>query len=598
MLLKWRKFKQPLLHPTLPVDLLLNKLTGMKKRFYLFCPFLAFGTVVAILNSTASEEPVIAATAAIGCAPGADDEFRTINGKYIPVMPGWGKHSYRITTGNDSAQFYFNQGLTFYYSYHAREAVASFKEAARFDSSSAMAYWGQALALGPTYNYGYAYKMPGSIPAILGAMNRHAASASPKEKALIAAMNQRYNAGDLADGQRPVLSTNYAEALKPLVQTFADDLDIKALYTDAVMLLHPWDFWYNDGRPKAWTPELVKYCEEILQKDPHHPAALHYYIHVTEASRKPEVALPGADSLLKLFPGVAHMVHMSSHEYERIGFYTQGVEANEKADRSLVVYDSLAKGLLPQVHVPHYYAVDAYCALSGAMQEKALAKSLVLRNSVRPTTEAPYLQYQFMFPQLAMVRLGQWSRLLQDDTPIEPGWQYAQVLHHFAKGMALAKTKGYAQAEAHLQQLREAMKGETLRKRFAPHISSPAECAMVAENILQATLYFEKKDPARAIHTIKKAILAEDSLLYSEPKIWMLPARQYLGAFLLRVNRDKEAEAVYREDLVWNPGNGWSLLGLHQALEAQGKKTELAVLKKKYTASFSGAEQIPPRSAY
>lgn len=570
----------------------------MKKRFYLFCPFLAFGAVAAILSSTAGEEPAISTSPAIGCAPGTDDTYRTFNGKFIPVMPGWGNHSYSITTNSDSAQFYFNQGLTFYYSYHAREAVASFKEAARFDSSSAMTYWGQALALGPTYNYGHAYKMPESIPAILQAMNRHVAGASPKEKALIAAMNRRYDAGDLTDGQRPVLNARYAEALKPLVAAYADDVDIKALYTDAMMLLHPWDFWYNDGQPKAWTPELVQYCEDILQKDPRHPAALHYYIHVTEASRKPEVALPGADSLLKLFPGVAHMVHMSSHEYERIGFYTQGVDANEKADRSLVVYDSLVKGLLPQVHVPHYFAVDAYCALSGAMQEKALAKSLVLRNSVQPTAQAPYLQYQYMFPQLAMVRLGQWDRLLQDNTVIEPGWQYAQVLHHFAKGMAAAKTGSSQQAETHLQQLREAMKGETLRKRFVPHTSSPAECAVVAENILQATLYFERKQPALAISTIKKAVLAEDSLIYSEPKIWMLPARQYLGAFLLQLGRAKEAEAVYREDLVWNPGNGWSLLGLYQALNTQGKKGELPLLKKKYTASFSGAEQIPPRSVY
>ena len=571
----------------------------MKKRFYLFSPFLLGGAGLALLSGTSEGEgPAIPPVVAVSCAPGADGEFLTSNGKFIPVMPGWGNHSYAITTNSDSAQFYFNQGLTFYYSYHAREAVASFKEAARFDSSCAMAYWGQALALGPTYNYGYAYKMQGSVPAILQAMNRHANGANAKEKALMAAMNLRYDGTDPADRQRAALNARYAEALKPLVHTYADDIDIKALYTDAVMLLHPWDFWYNDGRPKAWTPELVQYCEDILQKDPRHPAALHYYIHVTEASRQPEVALPGADSLLRLFPGVAHMVHMSSHEYERIGYYGKGVDANEKADRSLVVYDSLAKGLLPQVHVPHYFAVDAYCALSGAMQEKALAKSLVLRNSVQPTGEAMYLQSQYMFPQLAMVRLGKWNDILQDGTPIEPEWRYAQILHHFSRGMALAKTGSHSEAEAQLQQLREAMKDVSLRKKFAPHTSSPAECATVAENILAATLFFERQQPAQALKAIQKAIQAEDSLIYSEPKIWMLPARQYLGAFLLQSGQAKEAERVYREDLVWNPGNGWSLLGLYQALQAQGKRGELAGLKKKYTASFSEAEMIPLRSAY
>ena len=97
---------------------------------------------------------------------------------------------------------------------------------------------------------------------------------------------------------------------------------------------------------------------------------------------------------------------------------------------------------------------------------------------------------------------------------------------------------------------------------------------------------------------INAAIEAEDKLLYSEPKIWMLPARQYLGAYLMQLNKSAEAEAVYREDLVWNPGNGWSLLGLYQALKAQGKKAELEKLKSQFTYSFSEAEVMPTTSTY
>ena len=282
---------------------------------------------------------------AIGCAPDALDLQSDAAGKFIRIMPGWGNHSYQISTKSDSAQIYFNQGLTMYYSYHSREAVASFKEAAKFDSTNAMVYWGQALAMGPSYNYGYSYKMNAAVPAVLEKMNRFAGGASAKERDLVQAMNSRYNTGDSADKDRKALNVYYVEALKPLVKKYAADIDIKALYTDAVMLIHPWEFWNNDGSAKTWTPELVRYCEDILSKNPQHPGALHYYIHVTEASRKPEIALASADSLLKLFPGVAHMVHMSSHEYERIGYYAKGVTANELADRSLVIYDSLAKGL-------------------------------------------------------------------------------------------------------------------------------------------------------------------------------------------------------------------------------------------------------------
>ena len=577
----------------------------MKKSLVLFCPLL-FGTFSMVLFKNA-EQPVtelvneVKASTVISCGPGTEENDAAPDGKFITLMPGWGNHSYRVSTQNDSAQVYFNQGLSMYYSYHAREAIASFKEAARFDSGCAMAYWGQALAMGPGYNGGFNYKMKPAVPAVLEAMNRVATTASSKEKELIAAMNQRYHVTDSADKQRKVLNIAYTDALKPLVAKYPDDLDIKALYVDAVMLLHSWDFWWNDGTPKQWTPQLVQYCKDILDKDPHHPAALHYYIHVTEASRNPQVALSSADSLIKLFPGVAHMVHMSSHEYERIGYYAKGVIANEKADRSLFVYDSLAKGMFPRLHIPHYYAVDAYCALSGAMYKKGLQKSLALRGLVQPVKGDYYDQYLYVFPQLAMVRMGKWQQILQDTTSINSDWTYAGIFDDFAKGMAYVKTGNVSMAKTHLTQLREKEKDEALKKKFyplAPSSNTPYHSAEVAENILLANILFTEKKKAEAVTALEKAIVIEDSLIYEEPKIWMLPARQWLGAFYLQWKEPGRAEKIYREDLVWNPGNGWSLLGLYQALKAQGKTAELKILEKRFKVSFSEAEEIPISSAY
>jgi tetratricopeptide (TPR) repeat protein len=546
-------------------------------------------------------EPVqkVRTSEVIGCAPDGNEQFKTdINGKFIPLLPGWGNHSYAITTTNDSAQIYFNQGLSMYYSYHWREAVASFKEAVKFDSSSAILYWAQALALGPTYNYGYNYKMNKDIPAILQRMNLYKDQASAKEKDLIDAMNRRYHPQNATDEHRKQLNEDYAKAMETIVTKYPDDIEMKALYTDAVMLVHPWSFWNNDGTPKSWTPQLVQYCRDILEKSPQHPAGLHYYIHVTEASRKPDVALASADSLIKLYPGIAHMVHMSSHEYERIGYYEKGVYANEAADRSLGQYAEMAKSLNLSVHTTHYFAVDAYCALSGAMYKKAIPKSMAVRNSVKPTAEDTYNQYMYMLPYIAMTRMGKWKEILDDPTSVHPDWKYAGILYDFAKGMAYAKTGNYTKAENHLQALIEKQKDKQLRKKFTPYMSSPYECSIIAENILLANIEFQQKKYTAAITSIKKAIMAEDSLIYSEPNLWMLPARQYLGAFLLTMNKPNEAEKIYREDLMWNPGNGWSMLGLYQSLMAQNKKTELNKIKERFEYSFSKADELPTASAY
>ena len=539
------------------------------------------------------------ASAAIGCAPGAEEGVRADPaGKYIPILPGWGHHSHPVTTTSDSAQRYFNQGLSMYYSYHMTEAIASFKEAARFDSSCGMAYWGQALAMGPTYNGGYDYKMGSGVAAAIRQMNKHASGLSPKEKALVAAMNTRYLVDDRNDGQRAWLNEAYAGAMKAVLAQYPDDVDVNALYTDAVMLLHAWDFWYNDGTPKPWTPELMQHCRYILEKDPRHPAGHHYFIHITEASRHPQIALASADSLGKLFPGIAHMVHMSSHEYERIGYYAKGVASNEAADKSLGRYASMAKNLDLAPHVSHYYAVDAYCALSGAMAKKAGAKAKQVRSIVRPTYHDTYSQYLYTFPLLAAVRMGQWQQLLNNTETVNSSWTYAGLLQHFARGMAYAKTGDFANAEKQLGLLKTKQQDTILRVRFRPYMSSPYDCSRIAAHLLQATIAFGRKNDRAAFIAIDKAISAEDSLLYSEPNIWMLPARQHKGAFLLKRNRPAEAEAIFREDLVLNPGNGWSLVGLYGALSKQQKTGELSAIKAQYLHSFSGAEQVPLSSAY
>src|SRR6202000_2680995 len=208
------------------------------------------------------------------------------DGKYINVIAGTGHHHYPIHTSSDSAQIYFDQGLSFYYSYHFTEALASFKEATRFDGSCTMAWWGQALALGPYYN-NYNYKMSSAVPVVLTLLQRSNTGASTQENDLANAMLQRYSS-DTTNADRVQLDQHYAEAMKSVSLRYPADNNIKVLYIDAVMLCHKWDFWNNDGTPKTGTPDRVPLCEGVLKAEPQQPAALHYYIHLTEASRHPE----------------------------------------------------------------------------------------------------------------------------------------------------------------------------------------------------------------------------------------------------------------------------------------------------------------------
>lgn len=530
----------------------------------------------------------------IGCGPQGPFRLRPDeNGKFINPLPGWGNHSYTISTRSDSAQFYFNQGLNMYYSYHMREAMVSFREASRFDSTAAMPYWGQALALGPYYNATYSYSQSPLLPDLLRKMKNFPAGTAA-EQILINAMDQRYAAAGDTTGWR-TLNQRYADLLRKAVLSSPDDNDLKMLFVDAVMLNHAWNFWNNDGSPKEWTPALVELCEQVLLRDKNHPAAMHYYIHITEASRKPEVALDAARRLGGLMPGVAHMVHMSSHEYERNSLFPEGVQSNKRADAALKKYDLLAPQLGLVKASPHYFAVQAYCALSGGLQAEAGRVALQTRAAVSPDATKLYDQYLYMFPELAMVRLGQWAGILSRAGSPDSSWIYAGLLHHFARGMAHANTGQLDSAAWHLSKIEGALDHPSLLLRRMP-FNTYLEAGKIAFQILESVLQYQKGDTDGAITAISKAIEVEDKMVYTEPRDWMLPARQYLG-YYLEVKKDYTAAAkVYREDLIWNPGNGWSDLGLANALRHGSKQKGLR--KKRSLEGFRDAENIPAASVH
>ena len=82
----------------------------------------------------------------------------------------------------------------------------------------------------------------------------------------------------------------------------------------------------------------------------------------------------------------------------------------------------------------------------------------------------------------------------------------------------------------------------------------------------------------------------EDALTYDEPPDWMQPTRHTLGAVLLRAGLGREAEAVYREDLVRFPENGWSLWGLKRALEMRGAADEAAEVARRFETAWKRAD--------
>ena len=520
----------------------------------------------------------------------------------IPLLKGWGKYRMPATTNNDSAKIYFEQGINMYYGFHVIEALASFEKAVKFDTSFAMGYWGKALSYGPNINdYGYS-----ASPDALTAVDKAIAFSnrcSPVEKALIEAMQVRYSADSTQS--RSALNQLYADAMKKVYLRFGESADAAALYVDALMVQHPWDLYYKNYQPKAWTAEIVNTLEKLLQKYPQHPGAAHYYIHAVEASAHPEKGLAVSKILPGLMPGVAHLVHMPSHIYIRSGYYGIGEQVNDDAVKGYYDYLNQFPAVVNNspLYLIHNLHMQATCANMEGRYKHSMKIAADCSNSFDSTMQDTpdyigiFIQYVYMTPLLTQIRFGRWDDILKTTQP-PAAHIYANLLWHYGAGLAYARKHDFSNAANELTTINNEMSNQQL-KAPAPSYANPGIAgAEVAATILEGVIAEEKSDYSKSIAALQHAVVLEDSMVYNEPKDWVHPARQYLGNVYCKAKKFAAAEKVYRQDLVINPNNGWSLTGLAIALSGQAKNEAAIKVKARAAKAFAKADMPVPHSVF
>src|SRR6187549_3798040 len=398
----------------------------------------------------------------IRCGPDWDKLKDWLEETDIPPIPGAGIYKWKISTKSDSAQFYFNQGINMYYSFHIIEAMASFKKAEKFDENSPMLLWAQALTYGPNINdYGYSAS-PEALLASGKAME-FSGRCTEKEAELIKAQRSRYSYD--SSQTRAMLNQLYVDEMKEAYEKFPDDADVATLYADAIMLQHPWDLWNIDGTPKPWTPLIREVLERVLAKTPNHPGANHYYIHVMEPSPYAAKALPSADRLGKLVPGLSHVVHMPSHIYLRTGLYNKGIDVNINAvnsyKSSIPLYAAVTGADF--LYIIHNLHMKTNNAMLAGNYKTSKAAAFETRKSIQadylslPAPLGSTVQYIYMTPVFNQIRFGKWDEILKELQP-DKAHIYRNVLYHFAMGIAYSRKNDRDAASKELVAMREFMK--------------------------------------------------------------------------------------------------------------------------------------------
>ncbi|QBE63179.1 tetratricopeptide repeat protein [Pseudoduganella lutea] len=514
-----------------------------------------------------------------------------------PLYDNLGTLDVPVTTKQPKAQAYFNQGLRLTFAFNHAEAARAFRAARTIDPACAMCWWGEALVLGPNIN---APMFPQAVvPAFAAAQAaaKLAPRGTPVEQALIRAVARRYDASPTAD--RAVLDNAYAEAMTDAARAFPNDDTVQVLFAESLMDLAPWDYWQAAGtRPKGRTAEMVDALERVLERNPQHPGAAHYYIHAVEASSHPERALPFARLLAAQAPGAGHLVHMPSHIYYRVGLYREALQSNLDAIAADEAYfgnaasDAVYKGAY-YPHNIHFVMVSALMGGDGrtaldaaAKLDRSLPAELVKEFAMmQPVKAAPYFSHvQFSSADTLLALPDPGNELVL----VKAMWHYARAVGHARKG---------AQAAANREIAALAALERTADFQAIESANVPArDIVRTARAVATGRVADARGDLPAAMAAYQEAVDVQDTLPYTEPPYWYYPVRQSLGAAQLRAGRLDAAEGTFRASLARTPSNGWALRGLVEVYRQRGDEAALAAAQRRFDTTWLGRDGPPALS--
>ncbi|MFO7652766.1 MAG: tetratricopeptide repeat protein [Candidatus Krumholzibacteriia bacterium] len=512
------------------------------------------------------------------------------------LQPGLDTYEFPITTDSPEAQAWFNQGLLLLYGFNHGEAIRYFREAAAHDPEAAMPWWGIAYASGMHIN-------APEVTAEQWQTGRDAAERAISllddetelERAVVHAAASR-TAWPAPAEQRPY-DEAFAEAMESVYARFGDEPFVAVQYTESLMNLQPWDYWTEDLEPKGRNAEFIAVLERALANDPTHPQAAHFYIHAVEAGPDPASAEAAADMLRDRVPAAGHLVHMPGHIYARVGRYADAVTANEVAVAADDAYFELGTepGFYYAYHAHNLHFL-AFAAMMEARYEPALAAARRLEVAVpeQMLDEVAFL-IEGIIPTTyhVMIRFGKWEDILREEAPPEKR-PMMLAIHHYGRGIALSAL-GRTE-EAHREVARFEKQVEQVPEDWWVFSNKAHDVLPIGRLMLEGELAYREGRLEDAWAALEAAIAAEDRLVYDEPPGWMIPVRHSMGALLMEAGEYRRAEELYRQDQIEHPGNGWSLLGLQQALAAQGRRQEATEFATQLDRAWRRVEERPSSS--
>ena len=224
------------------------------------------------------------------------------------------------TSATGEAAREIETGMLALHSFWYDEARDHFRAAERLDPGAALALWGEAATydhpLWGQHDSTAARAVFARVDSLRAAGALHA---SPREAGYLEALQILFAAGPPLSARRDL----YADATARLAT--ADPTDDEAAVFAALAAMSQDDFdLATDVEPVAAA------LEAVYRRNPKHPGAVHYLIHVYDSPGFAERGLPAAEAYAALAPESSHALHMPSHIFRELGLWTE-VEASNRA---------------------------------------------------------------------------------------------------------------------------------------------------------------------------------------------------------------------------------------------------------------------------
>ena len=448
------------------------------------------------------------------------------------VLTTYGETDFEAT---GSAQAYpaFLRGLLQLHNFEFEDARASFIEAQQIDPEFYMAYWGEALS----------HKQPlwnrEDLPAGRAALAKLAPTAAERlelapterERAYMAAANRLFS----GEGTELEIETDYAAMLGEIYERWPDDLDAGALHALGILTTS------HNGREFDKYMRAGAITEEILDKNPLHPGALHYNIHSFDDPIHAPLGLRAARVYSDVAPDAVHALHMPSHIFLALGDFEGTRDLNRRSYDASVARSETHDGVLFRNESYHAHSWLLYSHIQ--LHEFDQAREMIdyLASQIAAGDDMAHGQL-IMGRAFFALETDNWDDPMLDvEVDLARTGPMQQATEHYIRARRALARNDLESMERHVNEI------------VVPQSSGPAArdaVPRVLKDIGQGQLLIARGNADEGIELLKAAAELEHSLPpFIGPPVIVQPAGEAAGDAFRAMGDNEEAVRFYNMTL-------------------------------------------------